>query len=63
MLGSNALQLNGCFKPGVQDQMLSARVVAVPHTGAARVSDDKVSKGDRVTVSAAGSEAACWSSS
>jgi hypothetical protein len=54
VLGRNTLELRGCFKAGVRDQVLAASVVVVPHTGAARVSDDKVSRGDRVTVRAVG---------
>jgi hypothetical protein len=54
VLGSNTLQLQGCFPPAPSEQLLSAKVVVVPHTGAARVSDHKVSKGHRVTVSTAG---------
>jgi hypothetical protein len=53
-LGRTTLTLRGCFQPGVRDQVLTASVVVVPHSGAAQVSEDRVAKGDRVRVSANG---------
>jgi len=49
-LGSNTIRLSGCRRAG-GTQSLFAYVRVIPHQGIATVSDAKVDKGDRVTVS------------
>lgn len=48
-LGVNHLKLTGCWTGG-GNQVLSAEVNVVPHSGPLHVSDKTVNKGDRVTV-------------
>lgn len=52
-LGDNKIRLSGCYSNGGR-QVLTATVRVIPHQGKAKVDDDKVNKGDRVTVSGGG---------